>query len=105
MRLNPHKRGDSFVLTLELFDYNDVPLTLDVDSLKSQVRAKNNRLIDEVLITQTETAGLYIFQVQDTTEWPIADLYMDVKIIKTDGISSTDTLVIPVVRDITRVGE
>ena len=105
MKLNPHKRGDSFVLTIELTKEDGSVIDLPMQDLKSEIRAKNNRLISEVEILQTYTPGSYILQVLDTSEWPLGEIYMDVKMREENVKTSTDTLIIPVVRDITKFGD
>lgn len=102
MKLQPFKRGDTFALYVEMSDVNGDPLVYTANKLKSQVRTRNNKLITELLISTTETPGTYLMQAADTSEWIIGDLFMDIEIDDGGIITSTETITIPVVRDVTK---
>lgn len=96
------KRGDTFAFYIALQDDDGEPVILEVGSLKCQVRNNLDQLIAEMDIALTDTAGQYIFRKDDTTTWPLGELYYDIRFL-VDGIStSTSTDTIYVSKDVTK---
>lgn len=97
----PFKRGDSLTLTC----------TTDIDitgwTIQSQVRTESGRLVDtlSVNITQTTPTGLFkLTPNTDTSLWPLGDLYCDIQYTTSANVVvSTDTFIIELVRDETRL--
>lgn len=102
MKLQPFKRGDTFALYVDMSDVDGQPLVYDISKIKSQVRTRNNQLITELAVSTTETPGTYLIQAASTDDWAIGDLYMDIEINDDGIVTSTETIAIPVVRDVTR---
>lgn len=94
----PFKRGDSFLITADFT--NNEGLTVTTNELRSQVRTRYDKLIAELEITE-KTANVFDLTCDDTTEWPIGSAYMDLQYTDADQIVSTETILIPVVKDVT----
>ena len=103
MKLDPHKRGDTFLLNLQLSNELDQPMVYQLSEMKSQIRRKNNSLVSDVNIELTGEAGVYGLSVPDTAHWPIDEIYMDVKVTHENIIFSTETIIIPVIKDVTQI--
>lgn len=96
------KRGDTFAFSVYLKDENEEPLIIEIDNMKCEVRTLGDDLIDTLIITQTEIPGEYIFLSDDTSKYPIGELFTDIEVVK-DGIkSSSDTITLEIVRDVTK---
>lgn len=93
--LNPMKRGDTF------FMYIQYPEAVSVDQFRCQIRDGTGNLIDTPIITlQTDPTQIKVL-VADTTTWPIAQLQMDVERAADGIILSSETIYIPVIKDVT----
>lgn len=103
MKLDPHKRGDTFILNLQLSNELDQPMVYTLSEMKSQIRKKNNSLVSTATIQLTGEEGVYNISVSDTSHWPIEELYMDVKVTHNNIIFSTETIIIPVIKDVTQI--
>lgn len=103
MALVTLKRGDSFSFTAKFTDASGVVMTGIADSLRCQIRDKVDTLIDELIITETDTPGKYLFKSLGTTQYPIRTLYFDIQYndLITGIITSTPMYEISVRRDIT----
>ena len=101
-RLNPHTRGDTFIISIELENAQEEPLTLAPENIKSQIRTSNGVLIADLVISQTDTPGQYILQHNETQNWPTADVFMDIQINEGGTISSSPVYVFRITRDVTR---
>ena len=97
------KQGDTFAFYLDLND-DETPVTGAAAKLKSQVRAKSNgNLIAELTITEeVSTPGRYLFKSTDTQTWPIGIQEVDIQYEDGDIVTSSETLDIKVVKDVTR---
>jgi hypothetical protein len=93
------KRGDSLIFEIELLDQAELPLT-DIQEIRSQIRTRRHNLIDEFHIEPLGN-GIFRFSVQDTTKYPIDDLVFDIEIIKNGLVSSSETITLRIVRDVT----
>lgn len=103
MKLDDFKRGDSFALYAEL-EWDGEPLIIDASALRSQIRTKNNKFISELSISKDVTQGenVFVLEASDTNNWPVASLFMDIEIDDGGVITSSATIEIPVIRDVTR---
>ena len=102
-QLRRFKRGDTFSVLATINDELGKPVTGIAAELKAQIRNRQDELVDECVIAETTTAGTYSLVVADTTEWPVdSTLFMDIQRTSAGVISSTETIAIPVERDVTR---
>lgn len=94
------KLGDTFSYEVDLTNDLGSPLITAVINLKSQIKDLYNRLISTLTISTTSTSGRYLLQ-GDTTSWVVGTMLIDIQY--TDGtiISSTDTVLIKVEKDVT----
>lgn len=95
------KRGDTFIVDINLKDSNQNALDLEVDKIKSQIRLTNGELLSDVEITKNGV-GMYQLKVADTTNWVIGIVEMDIEMTIGDVIKSSETININVLKDITR---
>ncbi|NMB42825.1 MAG: hypothetical protein GX995_01670 [Clostridiales bacterium] len=96
------KRGDTFAFYANITDETGAALVTDTTNLKSQVRDTKYNLISELVIAPTETPGRYLFTSAETDSWPTTKLLMDIQINKGGQISSSQTVEISVIKDVTR---
>jgi hypothetical protein len=95
------KRGDTFQYTVPFKDADGDPITGASGKLKSQIRDPAGNLITEVDISETSTAGTYLFKVADTQDWPVDVLETDFEYTDNDVTTSSRTLFISVEKDVT----
>ena len=98
---DPFKRGDTFGIVVEM-TLEEEPIVFDIENLRSQVRTRNNKLIAELEIEATEEDHVFLFKKHDTNDWPIGHLYMDIEINDGDFTTSSPTIEIEILRDVTR---
>ena len=92
-----HKRGDAFAFTGKYPD--DVDLSGVV--VRSQMRNAAKKLI--VNLTVTLENNRLTFYCQDTNEWPLGMVYLDVEFLFPSGdIASTNTVGIKIIEDVTQ---
>lgn len=99
------KRGDSFEAECTYKDEDDVAVDLDGITITSQFRLPRGVLISDadVEIASPTTSGVFRVVVEDTADWPTGILEWDVEYRLFGGsVISTDTILINVVRDVTR---
>jgi len=100
--LATHKRGDTFAYYAAITSAEGNPLTGIAANLKCQIRNSLDKLISDVKIEETVTPGEYKFSVASTADWSVANKYMDIQYTDAEGsIVSSETLVIPVEKDVT----
>lgn len=102
MRLENFKRGDTFFFSADIDDGYGNPLSLDIGSIRSQIRNSRDELISELDVSVGDVAGRYIFKDSNTQGWSLGELYMDIEVTQDEIVTSSPTIVIPVVRDITK---
>ena len=100
------KRGDTFAFYANMTDELGQPLITDIANLKSQIRDKNDLLIEELIISTTGIEGQYLFNATDTNVWlpqgqNIKNFVMDIEMSTGGIISSSDTINIEVTKDVT----
>ena len=98
------KRGDTFSFSAS-FEQDGDPVTGLESKLRCQIRDEKDNLIDDLTISTTGTPGTYIFRADSTETWPApSNLRLDIELHDGDIISSTETIIIPVRKDVTRDG-
>jgi hypothetical protein len=98
--LPKHKRGDTFSFEVSL--NGTVWDGAAVGELKSQIRDLADTLVADLIVTVTETPGTFRFKAADTSNWPIGTVVTDIQRTAPDGtITSSETLKIPVIKDVT----
>ena len=99
------KTGDTFIFTAVIKDtiYKN-PMIGISSNLKSQIRRDNGTFVAELIISEVlEIPGNYEFSANDTSNWPIENLYMDIQYTDEEGIiTSSESLVVPIEKDVTR---
>jgi len=97
------KRGDTLLFTASYTDAQNNPITGIATQLKSQVRNPvNNKLISELAISESATLGTYVFRDDTTNNFPITKLICDIQRTDNGIISSSATLNINVIADVTQ---
>jgi hypothetical protein len=103
--LSSFKRGDTFSFIAAIANSSGTPLTGEASNLSSQIRNKSDKLYATLTITETTTLGSYLFLTNDTLDWPCGvDLYLDIQYTKGGVITSSETIIIPVEKDVTHSG-
>lgn len=98
------KPGDTFAFYANIEDDAGTPLAGLADTMKCQIRNSIDELIADVGITETQIPGQYLFEVQDTTLWPVGVLYTDIRFANGDRVKLTETLKIKIVKEVTKDG-
>ncbi len=96
------KPGETFAMYISIENDDGMPMTGMADRIKMQIRNSLDELISDVNISETETPGQYLFEVDDTSKWPIRELYTDIRIRKEERTQITETLKIRVVKEVTK---
>lgn len=101
--LEPVKRGDTFTFIAIINDrVTQEPLTGITDKLKAEIRTSVGSKISDLIITETETPGTYVFKCADTKTWPITTIYTDIQFTDEGIVTSSETIEIPVEKDVTQ---
>ncbi len=95
------KKGSTFAITAFLTDEQDEPIIVDASDVKSEVRTISGQLIDELTTTLGGSDGEYLLESADTSEYPLGKIELDVKVIKNEEISYTETIILEVERNVT----
>ena len=78
-------------------------MTVSPSNLKSQIRDNFGALISELVVSTTEIEGSYLLTASSTVNWPVnVTLYMDVQLNIDGQVSSSETIEITVVKDVTQ---
>lgn len=97
------KTGDTFAFIATIKDEAGVPIVGKAHLLKSQVRNYKDELIAELIISETETPGNYLFKALDTADWPLnEELRTDIQYTDNEIVTSSETIMIPMAKDVTR---
>ncbi len=103
--LSSFKRGDTFSFIAAIASTSGTPLTGAASDLLCQIRNKADKLYCDLTITETQTPGSYLFITSDTLDWPCGvDLYLDIQYTTGGTVSSSETIIIPVEKDVTHSG-
>ena len=102
--LPPLKRGDTFYIGCVSKDSTGEPNDLTNIQIRSQVRsAATKKLIADLLIVkldQTEYPGQFSI-TSPTDTWPIGTCLLDFELKRESTVISSDTVELPIIRDIT----
>lgn len=98
------KRGDTFALVCT-YKVNEVPTPITSISIRSQLRMRNRTLVADLTAIpadQNLNPGRFTLTPDtDTENWPLDNLLCDIELTQAGTIRSSQTFVLPVVRDIT----
>lgn len=87
-----HKRGNTFILQIELSGPDGLPLDLTDVDVKSQVKNSTGSLTQEFVVTKIDTSSVELKMI-DTSLWPVGKLQFDIQYKQNDGsIFSTDII-------------
>lgn len=102
-----HTRGGTFELTLTFEDLT-IPVDLTTWTITSQLRRRNSELVDNLVVTKLPQAGDTLGKFTITaapatqTDWPLGDLFCDVKFVDADGrVYPSQTFIVRVIKEIT----
>lgn len=100
------KRGDTFAFYADIKDNDGSPLVTNIGNIRSQIRDTSYQLVTELKVTATGTNGRYLFKADSTDTWPNYTwgentLLMDIELSIDGSISSSDTVEIKVIKDVT----
>lgn len=99
--LDKFKKGDTFAFIATLTDQTGALITGVAAKLKAEIRTGTGLLVASCVISETVTAGSYLFVVTDTSLWEVSTLYLDVQYTDSGIVTSSETVTIPVVKGIT----
>lgn len=107
IRLKTHKRGDTFAFVSIFKNENDIPRVGITSQLKCQIRNDKDEFISEMSISETTTQGEYLFTVsaEQTQDWPLETLFLDIQFTDNDIVTSSETMFFRVAKDITYLEE
>ena len=98
-----YKRGNTLSYTITVVDENDDPLDTPVANIRSEIRTENGALVDSLTIADTTTVGTYLLTAKKSgNDYPLGNLYTDIQFTIDGVISSSDTFMIEVQKDITQ---
>ena len=93
------KRGENISWTITLTDSTTGAAIVGA-SVAAEIRQADDTLIDTFTCTEG-LDGVFVCAVDDTTEFPLGNLYTDVWIDDTTDISITDTILLKVSKNMT----
>lgn len=105
--LPQHKRGDSFALyDCQLLDDLDSAVNLADIQIRCQIRSEYNGLLDEAQIVKHSADLYYDVIFGDSNGWPLGNAKLDIQYTDSNSkVFSSDTLIVPIVADVTRPAE
>lgn len=99
------KRGDTFWFSIKAtLIVNDVqvPQSGLANNFKCMIRDDSETLLGTMVITESDTAGTYIFRCESTSDWPEGTIYFDIQYTDENNIiESTETVDVVVTKDVT----
>lgn len=98
------KQGDTFAFFLDLKTPEGLPIVVPVESMKCQARDEAYSLLEELIVSETDEPGTYLFQTISTMDWPIGRVRYDVKININGRVITTETTTLEVIKEVTRYG-
>lgn len=103
LSIDPIKQGDTFQLN-GIFKIDGVATSLDLYTIKSQVRDSRDNLIAELSVTKDPSNTGYFSLSAGEIDWKPATYYCDIEFVDDDDfVRSSETFLIPVVKEITHV--
>ena len=101
----PLKRGDALLWSCVSVDDNNVPEDLTDITVRAQVRVSSSKkLVAELIVSkanQTTNPGEFEIFYNNTKTWPIGTLLCDIEYTSNGVVSSSDTIEISLIGDIT----
>lgn len=98
------KRGSTFEAELELVTEDCTPVDIRAEFMTAQINDGDDNLISELTIVETIVPGTYLLSTtDDTSDWPLETIYIDIRAILDDKIRYSNTLAIKVTKQVTRV--
>lgn len=98
------KRGDVFQIGGTAKDSAAAKIDITLVTIRSQVRTPDGALVAELLVNksnQTTHKGEFALSCTDTTGWPVGYVLIDIEQRVGGGITSSETMRLPVLEDIT----
>lgn len=94
------KRGSSFSLPIVVLASDDPDVdNLLIENISSQIRTDNDDFVEDLDVElSTTTDGTVNVSSPDTSDWPLENLYLDVRYVINSVVKFTDTIVIKVVK-------
>ena len=105
LSLGKIKRGDTFSFFANLTDAENAPLVTAVGNIHCQVRGVDDVKLCDMVVAVTETAGKYLFRVDDTRKFPAGSVQLDIRIVLGGVIKTTDTMELVVEKEVTKIAE
>jgi len=100
--LSEFKRGDTFILVC-VYKVDGEPAPIDGLTIASQIRQANGSLVANMMVEPDEDEGKFLLTPDTETDtWPLDVLQCDIEITDDGFVRSSETVYIPVVKDITR---
>ena len=101
--LSEFKRGDTFRLVCT-YKVDGQPAAILGKTIASQIRRSNGTLVANMAVEPDEInpARFFLTPDTDTADWPLDVLQCDIEITEDGFVRSSETIYIPVVKDITR---
>jgi hypothetical protein len=101
--LSEFKRGDTFLLSC-VYKVDGDPAPIDNLTITSQVRQANGALVTDLVAEEVigEVGQFLLTPDTETDTWPLDVLQCDIEITDDGFVRSSETVYIPVVKDITR---
>lgn len=99
------KRGDTFSLSCTQANADNTPEDLTGITIRSQIRTIRGELVCDLTVTkldQTISPGVFVLESNDTKSWPVGTCYLDVEYTTEGVVTSSETIELPVIRDITQ---
>lgn len=94
------KRGDTLAFYVNFKDASGEPIAYE--NIKCQIRRLDGTLLSELVITETETTGRYLFYAGATDDFGLGSYESDIQVVVDDKVISSETFIIDVDKDITR---
>lgn len=96
------KRGSSFKIpTAVLKDVNKQPVNLTGYTVTSQVRDSKSNLVADVPLILSADGLSFSSSIVDTSNWPVQELYCDIRFEIGGQVTSSDTFAIRVEQGVT----
>lgn len=98
------KRGETLKFSVKITDDENNSLDVTTEDLKSEIRDSYNNFVAKFDIISTDRSGEYVLSCEDTTNFPLADVYFDVAIITDNNtLRYSPTYTISVLEERTRL--
>lgn len=94
------KKGSSFIVSANFSKTNYTDIT--AENIQSQVRNSSDKLIADLIVSEV-APQIFNLSCNDTSDWPLGMLYMDIIYVLDDFIDSTPTIAIQVKKEVTRL--